>query len=60
MSARWIKYTHIKAPHGEMTETYEQREDSVASRGKKWVSCKGTKVKKALDFSTATLEAGKQ
>lgn len=39
------------------TETYEQREDSIASRGEKWVSCKGTEIKMGLDFSTVALKA---
>ena len=38
-------------------ETYDQKEDSITSRDKKWVSCKGTEIKMDLDFSTAALEA---
>ena len=54
--AQWIKQAHIKTPHSKISGAYKQREHFIISR----VLCKETKIKLALDFPAAALEAGRQ
>ena len=54
--AQWIKQAHIKAHHSKISGAYKQREHFIISR----VLYKETKIKLALDFPAAALEAGRQ